>query len=176
MYSRSSVHPPSAACLCALNRRPVTLRKVYPLRSIPNAAAHPYHQCESPLSRLGDQSLVKTRRSHLSLTQSSDVTAKLRVDPQSRVPRIIAAMLQSILFRSHRCGTFASVISSRPLEDLYADACVPVNRGDDLIFHTKRLDKFFKGSEFVEWARKLVKENKISILQVRRQGGQDKER
>src|SRR5579872_4420008 len=63
-----------------------------------------------------------------------------------------------------------------PLLDLYADARVPINRGDDLVFHTKRPNEFFKSSKFVKRARELIKENEISGLQIWSQRAKHKER
>ena len=36
-------------------------------------------------------------------------------------------------------------------------------------------DKFFESSEFIQWARELVKENEVSRLQIRRQGCEHEE-
>ena len=55
-----------------------------------------------------------------------------------------------------------------PLLDFYADACVTVDCSDDLVLHSKRSNEFFKSSKFVERARELIEENKISRLQIRR--------
>jgi hypothetical protein len=63
-----------------------------------------------------------------------------------------------------------------PLLDLYANASVPVNGAYYLIFDTEGSDECFESSKFVEWTRKLVKENKIAGLQMRSQGAEDKER
>jgi hypothetical protein len=53
-------------------------------------------------------------------------------------------------------------IRRSPLRNLYADAGVTVNRIEDLVFHPERSDEFFESPEFVNRARKLIKENEVS--------------
>jgi hypothetical protein len=64
---------------------------------------------------------------------------------------------------------FASLQPASSLQNLYADPRIAINRGDCIVFHSKRSDEFFERSKFVERARKLIKENEIARLQERGQ-------
>lgn|SRR5450755_2219792 len=103
--------------------------------------------------------------------------APLREYPLERRHRLRSKRVPEANSVSHR-RQFRSSLSllltsipfkhSRNLLDLYADACIPVNRGDNLVFHSKRTDEFFESPEFVERARKLVEKDKVSRLQIGR--------
>src|ERR1700689_2837361 len=79
------------------------------------------------------------------------------------------------LSRFSDCDSDSSPPCSR-LNDPYTDTRVPINCGYYFILHPIASNELFESSEFVEWAGKLVKQDKISSLKEWCQSRENKER
>ena len=102
---------------------------------------------------------VIAAQNHNSFAYISQVTVSPYADYRFVDSRITIAI--SEVPESHSPNDFAIVTL---LLELNAHSRVSVDRANHLIFHSKRSDECFESTEFVQGARKLVKENKVSRL------------